>query len=280
MSVIVMICFARSGGTVLNRCLGSLPDVVMMSEVNPLGGGLGAGGNKNSFTTVAEQAKHWYQIELKSKNFTENILELEEICEKNGKQLVLRDWSFVNFAPYKHNDFNPPNRLITLETLESKCNLIPFAFIRDAIDAGLSRDVALRQFSIPYLRYVKSIIEKNIRIFKYEDFCHNPEKAIRDICAYTGLKYSESYTEFFLFDTVNGDIQHASRGNKCRKIELIPRKRISKDRIAEIDESAEIAEANTLLGYPTSYFSSPLEARWLAIKRAISTRLRNIISGF
>ena len=36
--VTVMLCFARSGGTVLNRCLGCLPDIVIMSEVNPLGG--------------------------------------------------------------------------------------------------------------------------------------------------------------------------------------------------------------------------------------------------
>ncbi len=62
MAVVVMIAFARSGGTVLNQCLGSLPDVVIMSEVNPLGGGWGERG-ANSLTTIKDQAKHWYHLE-------------------------------------------------------------------------------------------------------------------------------------------------------------------------------------------------------------------------
>ena len=97
MSVILMICFARSGGTILNRCLGSLPNVVMMSEVNPLGGGVGVGGNKNSFTTVAEQAKHWYQLELESKTFAENIIELEKICERNFQRQHSIFWTAMEW---------------------------------------------------------------------------------------------------------------------------------------------------------------------------------------
>ena len=107
MAVIVMICYARSGGTVLNKCLGSLPNVVMLSEVSPIGGGWGKEG-PDSFTTVKEQAKNWYQIELSSDDFVENIVELEKFCNDNKLYLVVRDWSFINFMPHEYNNFNPP----------------------------------------------------------------------------------------------------------------------------------------------------------------------------
>jgi len=41
----VMICYARSGGTILNKCLASLTNTVMLSEINPLGGGWGENGS-------------------------------------------------------------------------------------------------------------------------------------------------------------------------------------------------------------------------------------------
>ena len=67
----LMFCFLRSGGTLLNRCLGCLPNTIVLSEVNPLGGGTGAAVQA---TTPFEQARKWYGIELKSSDFTRAIL--------------------------------------------------------------------------------------------------------------------------------------------------------------------------------------------------------------
>ena len=41
MRVGLLLCYARSGGTLLNQMIGSLPNVVMLSEVSPYGGGGG-----------------------------------------------------------------------------------------------------------------------------------------------------------------------------------------------------------------------------------------------
>ena len=69
MSVGLMVCYARSGGTILNRCLGCLPGVVMLSEVTPLVDQSPAGGEPR---TVKDQARQWYGIELQSHGFTES----------------------------------------------------------------------------------------------------------------------------------------------------------------------------------------------------------------
>ena len=67
-------------------------------------------------------------------NFVASALELEKICEKDNRQLIIRDWSYINFMPDKENDYNPSQRLLILEALKGKCKLIPFAFVRDAVD--------------------------------------------------------------------------------------------------------------------------------------------------
>lgn len=258
-----MISFARSGGTVLNQCLGCLPNTVIMSEVNPLGGGAGKG--PIALRTIKQQAKIWYGINLESNGFTNNALELNKICEDRGLQLIIRDWTFVNFNPLPNNNQNPPNKLLALEALKRKCKLKPFAFVRNAIDVWISRNVSPEEFFGPYLRYVKEILKLEIPIFKYENFCENPDKVIRNICKYAGLKYNDSYKNYASFQNVNGDIQVSeySRGIKQKEIKLLPRKRISRKKIKKMECNAEMIQANKLLGYSTSYYDAPLEKTWV-----------------
>lgn len=265
MSVIVMICFARSGGTILNQCLGGLPNVVMMSEVNPLGGGWGKE-EADSYTTVKAQALNWYQINLNSDNFVESVLELENKCEDSGRHLVIRDWPFINFVPHEYNNWNPANSFLALEELEDKCNVIPFAFIRDSIDVWISRGAPeVEEFFDSYLRYVKAILEKKIQIFKYENFCRNPELIIKNICDYSGLEYSDSYQNYASFENVNGDVQikGGSRGMKQKEIKVFPRKPLPKDKIIEVNRCTKMIEANRLLGYQVSYHGDSKKKNWL-----------------
>ncbi|MFC2161969.1 hypothetical protein ACFLRX_10000 [Acidobacteriota bacterium] len=259
MPIILMICFARSGGTILNQCLGSLPDVVMMSEVNPLGGGIGK--EPISYQTIKLQAKNWYDINLNSdeENFEESTLELSGLCEKKGKKLIIRDFTSINFVPFEPNNYNPPQRLLSLETLQDKCKLISFAFVRDAIDVYISFksrwEYDLEKFFEYYLTYVRSIIDLNIAIFTYEDFTQEPSNTLRNICSYTGLQYSSSFKNFKTFKKVNGDVQftNPSRGTRKNTIETISRRIIPKEEIMAINRCVKMVEANNLLGYPTSY---------------------------
>jgi len=263
MAVVVMVAFARSGGTVLNQCLGCLPNVLILSEVNPLCGGW-CKRVPCSLTTVRAQAKHWYQIELHSDGFAESVLELEKLCNQTGKHLIVRDWPFVNFVPHEYNSWTPPNRLLTLEALEGKCTLSPFAFVRDSIDVWISRGVPVQDFFGPYLRYIRAI--QDMPIFKYEDFCRDPAAIIQQICALTGLEYSDDWQNYASFQNVSGDVQatRGSRGIRQGKIGPLPRRRKPRRQIAEVNQCKEMIEANRLLGYPISYYGMPREKLWSA----------------
>lgn len=255
--VTVMLCFVRSGGTVLNQCLGCLPDVVILSEVNPLGGGWGVEG-KDSLTTVKAQAKGWYGIELDSDedDFAGCVVELSQKC----KHLILRDWSFVNFFPNMgltlvddRIEFEPPNSFLILDELEGKCNVRPFAFVRDGIDVYLSRGSKLGWFAEAYLAYVSELVRLEIPVCKYEDFCLEPDRILKDICSYTDLPYADVFTQYSGFTTVHGDVQQNSRGAKQGRIAPLGRIEVSSQIVTAINESIDLREANKLLGYSPVY---------------------------
>jgi hypothetical protein len=262
MAIRLMICFARSGGSLLNQCLGSLDNVVMLSEVNPLGGGWGVLG-PDSYTTPFEQAKNWYGITLDSQEFLPSVIQLHSLCEEQGKYLIVRDWSFVNFVPYTDNEFNPPKKFLTYELLQFSSEVIPFAFTRDVIDIWISMGMPDPDpFFNHYLDYVKKIQKLEFKIFRYEDFCKNPEQILKQICQYLGIPFSLAYKNFNNFHQLNGDVQlkgeNASRGKQDREIKLLPRKVIPEEKVRVVNSSRAMKEANEIMGYPQYYGSESL----------------------
>jgi len=275
-NILLMLCYARSGGTLLNRCLGSLPNTVVLSEVNPLGGGSGAA---IEAATPYEQALLWYGIDLKSRNFTDSILELADKCKEKSLSLIVRDWTTANFMPIAQNNYQPPYKLLALEALQGKCNVSTFALVRNAIDVFLSQGEAINNFAINYLRYVKVILDLGMPIFKYEDFCKSPQTILEKICTLAGIKSPESFRTFSSFINVNGDIQDKenSRGGRHKEIVILPRKRVLPIKKAKINNCEEIIKANELLGYPTKYEDTLIEsvpALFLRKYQALFKKLR------
>jgi len=278
--IIVMICFARSGGTILNQCLGSLPNVVLISELNPLPRYKSKG--NIALGTIKDQAKNWYGIDLKSNGFVESALELEDICQRSGRQLIIRDWTYGGFLPFGRNPSTPSDKLLTLEALQGECDIIPFCFVRDAIDVWLSlrvlTHIEIETFFAQYLKYVEAIRERNIQIFRYEDFVKRPEDTIYQICRYTGLEFSDSWKNYTSYDKVMGDtvIDPHSRGRKSGTIKMIPRRCLPKKRIIKLNRCKEMIRANELLGYPTSYDDVERES----VLSAISERCSRFICRY
>lgn len=273
--MIIMLCYARSGGTIFNKCLASLPETIMLSEVNPLGGGAGVLKEK-SYKTVHEQALYWYDIKLKNKTFRESIIELNDYCEKTKKNLIIRDWSFINFSPQTENSNHPPNEFLILKALKG-LNPNRFALVRNAIDVWISRGAPDPQtFFNEYLTYTQKLIEQNIFIVKYENFTYNPVKQIKRLCTKFNIKSPKNIdlAKIAQYDKVNGDIQLGgkSRGNKLKTIKQLERKKISPTKIQLIENNADLKKANELLGYPTSYYDLQL-----TLKDRITNKLLSYI---
>lgn len=248
-NIVVMLSYARSGGTLLNRCIASMPNVVMFSEVNiealcP-----------SSCSSIKEQAKFWYGISLKSSNFLDNIEELYNYCLKNNKILVIRDWSFGSFVPSRYNNFKPSKELKTLNMISERFPVVPFAFVRNSIDVWLSFKASPRTFydkNLDFLyEFSEELIKNNINFFLYEDFCKNPKKILKKICDYTGIIFDNSFEGFSNYFKVTGDtdLPEHSRGFKKGKISSLSR-RDDYNLFADfIENKTRAKDINKIFGY-------------------------------
>jgi hypothetical protein len=247
-----MLAYARSGGTLINRCIACLPDVIMLSEVNI------EASCPSSCNSIKEQAKEWYGIALESDGFMENIKELYDHCLRTGKLLVIRDWTFGSFVPSRYNYFKPSKTLATLDILSERFPIKAFVLVRNSIDIWLSLNASPRTFYDKKLTYLHELItcvlNRGIKIFRYEDFCDNPERKMHSICNFTGLKYSDQFKNFADFHKVTGDtdLPNHSRGIKRGNIGLLQRRKVSDDILEEITTGTRALAINKLLGYQDS----------------------------
>ena len=244
-----MLSYARSGGTLLNRCICSLTNTLVLSEINiealcP-----------NSCSTIKEQAKKWYGIELRSDGFMENIAEIYEHSLSKKLTLVVRDWTFGSFVPSRYNNSQPSKSLATLDAIAESFPVVSFAFVRNAVDIWLSLKASPRTFydkNLEYLyEFMKSLINKNIKIFKYENFCQNPIQEMKKICDYTGINYNDRFLNYADYKNVTGDtdLSDYSRGIKQGIIGLLSRRETFEFYVDEINSNTKANEINRLLNY-------------------------------
>lgn len=251
--IYVMLGYARSGGTILNKCLGAFDNVVMLSEVNPVDNGNNSVYGKMD---AARQCRIWYNIDVKGQDFSEVISECSEYCNRNHKKLIIRDWSTVNFRRMEENNFNPPNRFLVLDELEKIDRLRIFTLVRNPIDVYISNLLDAVDLD-GYLNFVESIKTlRNNKIIRYEDFCRSPEEILKELSDYIGLSYSDQWKSYSMNDKVNGDsvIRGGSRGARQVVISPLKRKRVPHKTICGINDSPEIKRMNTFLGYPSNYY--------------------------
>lgn len=270
----IIVIYARSGGTLLSRFLSQLPNVIFLSEVNPMG--TEAGRIDSAPKTPSEQADKWYNLPGIAEDFEKSILQLHDHCTKNELRLIIRDWSFINFETLGHSA--PSYRLETFKSL-AKYNPNGFVFIRDTIDVWISRGMPeLDGFLTAYEAYVDSLLQTGFPIVRYEDFCQMPEATMNRITELLELPKAEvADIELQAATRISGDVQFTSRGNWRNKIATLKRKRIPADMIKLLkDNSERLANIGKHFGYNDDYYSVPVESRIeqfsQKIKRRISPR--------
>lgn len=270
-SLPIMISYGRSGSTLLNRCLGALPNTYVLAEVNPVA----SSDNRDhpDINVVAYQAKEWFDIDIEADGFVESVLELKQKAEAKGKRLVVRDWSFVNFVPLRLNGQSPANELLTITSLAPHTQVAPFAFVRNLVDMWISSGMPeIEQYSKCYAAYAEAIVEMGMPVFTYEEFCQDPQTVMKGICAAADLEYDAEFQRSFVQNKqAVGDFfsMTSSSGIQTKK-----RGRISRRKIEMLMGCDRFVKANAMFGYSSDYFDTPVESRW----KSLQTRSRKILA--
>ena len=123
-----VISFGRSGGTLVNQLLGTHPDCLVLSEVNPAA----------SFKPVAEQAVEWLGLLAADEAcgfdllpYGQQIRTLAERARARAKRLVVRDWTSVNFIAGSSPYAQPSRHLEQIVYLQrAGIDPLPLAVVR------------------------------------------------------------------------------------------------------------------------------------------------------
>lgn len=213
----------------MNRILGSLENVIVLSEVNPWG----------SFKPLLEQAQEWFSLindkdrrDLEIKTFAQQIEELQKRATEKGKTIIIRDWSTANYMKGLMRDRKPSYRLETMIELGRNFSLKPLVLMRDPYSAWKSNsdnfgkyfDLSPESFFREYGKYLSSI--QSMPRIKIEEFTSFPREHTQWICGYWNLTFSEkSLTDFYQFVHCTGDntlARHIERGVGIQKVSPDP----------------------------------------------------------
>lgn len=254
--VSVYYCFARSGGTLINRCLGCIPGNLVLSEVNPMG----------SIATVESQARDWLRLvpaheyeRFITMPYGEKILFLAAAAAASGNRLIIRDWPTLNFLGGIHWQHFFPSGVLEQDFYLEHYGLLRHSAVISrrsaAVYESLTRsfahlkDLSIDEFGSAYLAYARAVA--SFPVIHFEEFCETPVSEIRKLCAALHCVSSEDFVSGFShFVNCTGDNNLAaiSRGGNSERILPLPDSPEAPAwNVAEKDERCQ--EADRLLGY-------------------------------
>jgi hypothetical protein len=252
MSVALWLNLARSGGTLLSRCLGCMRGVVLLSEVHPLG---------VRIIDPAVQAARWHGLLSRAElprweagrgRYDELVTQLEERAARRGKSLVLRDWSHLDFVgvPFAEPCFASRSSALLARRVELK----RFAMVRHPADQWVSQQGLdlLRGRVEPelYLRGCRAFAELAAQtgFVRYEDFTREPEAELSRLCAGLGVPYDSGWRDRYRgYANVTGDPEATSR--MVGEIRPSRRREPAADMHERFGASEDYRKACELLGY-------------------------------
>jgi hypothetical protein len=258
-TVAVVHQMARTGGTLVNRCLGSMRDIQVLSEVHPL----------DPQRKITRQAAAWFQLlnegdkpwlrGLSARDpvtaFAEIVERLAERSAKQGRHLVLRDWSHLDFlgVPFVRN---PPMQLLTEAALRDRCDLDQAFVVRHPLDQyassasrpGMAPHLTPDRFLYAYHAFARVAVARGFQ--RYEDFVEEPDQQLRELCQKLRLPFDPGYEERWqTYDKLTGDSAGPSRGFTKHDIAQMPAMRLDDATRDALCCNSGYRECLDLLGY-------------------------------
>lgn len=256
---------ARTGGTLISKCLAAMESVALLSEVHP---------NGMQLIDPVAQARDWLgligpqeakDLQSKGASFTDIIRVAHTRARDHGKLLVVRDWTHLDYTAVPFRSA-PTYRLTTSETLSETFSAVhKTASVRHPIDEWLSlrrlRIMAGRLTVHEYMRGYRRFAEAaaEIGFVRYEDFTAEPDTALRFICDALQVPFDSTYTARWAdYDRITGDVSRT--GDAKKEIRPQSPKQYSLDIVREFTSSPDFSPAMNLLGYDEIPTTQTLES--------------------
>lgn len=251
--VAILYHLARTGGTLISKCLACIQGNYLLSEIHPL----------ISVMSPIEQAYQWFDLMTDDEkqmlltrpefDYLESLKMIQrKVQEKNGN-LIIRDWSHIDFTaiPFVNRC---SYELTQSQLLSPHMEVNHLATVRHPIDSYLSvSKLSILQDKLTLENYLKGAKEfalkaEEIGFVKYEDFCEDPVGNLKNICRRLNVNYDDDFIhDFYSYSKITGEITGGrAAGSVIKKPKRPEIDRLLKQRINECREYWEILE---ILGY-------------------------------
>lgn len=221
-------CFARSGGTLVNRLLGASQDVLVLSEVGPAA----------SARDPVDQAVDWLGLagpddadRLRTLPFGALVADLASRATTQGKHLVVRDFPTPNFLMGAFGATPPTGRLECVDALaDAGIATSRLVVARRAAAAYRSirrsfshlRSLGVDHFAVAYHGYAQAVAD--LPVVRYEDLTAAPDVVVPRLCQLLEVPFDAgALVGFADFQACTGDIGLAepSRGSDLRHVQRL-----------------------------------------------------------
>lgn len=252
---------ARSGGTLISRCLGSMQGVCLLSEIHP--DGTTHPKAKRYRLSPLKQAAEWHGLiapqDLKifrnhPPSFQQIMWLIEERATARGLKLLVRDWSHMDWIG---KPFYQPAYESKLADCFKEYTVHRHCTVRHPIDQYLSlfklgiiakSDLTIDEYLEGMLQFSK--LCHKIGFTRYEDLTHAPNPHLKHICAQLALDFDPSYIErWSSFKHITGDVSFSRGGAEA--IRPLKRRAAPDDLVDQFRAREAYSQIKQLLGYET-----------------------------
>lgn len=210
---------ACSGGTLISKCIAALPNVVLLSEIDPLSRMEVANqGEKPRFapTDIIHALNHANRSvgdEIRIAAFRSSIDSVLSGLERRGLRLVLRDHPHSQF----HTGADHTARPTVLEILSAAFPTLSLVSVRHPLDSYLALAYngwisfapdTLEEYSLRTMAFLKR--HESFPRIKYEQFIADPEGQMERICEILSLPFVPLAIDMISAIRISGDSGRSS----------------------------------------------------------------------
>ncbi|MDH4541709.1 sulfotransferase [Sulfitobacter faviae] len=204
------------GGTLISKCLALVPNVTLLSEIDPLSQMQNGKSNRfhpSDFLYAARSGLRPISEQMTIRSFNAGIAELHRALGEVGRYLVLRDHAHSQFCTEADPFARPSLRAILQRVMPVQSVLT----LRHPLDSFLSLDSNGWHHFKPFTletyakRYECFLSEyEDLPKFRYEDFVANPETELEKICTILKLPFHSGTTALLKVVELTGDSGRSS----------------------------------------------------------------------